>query len=90
MNTRSLRLVAASLLIAVCNFAAAAQSGHRIGVPRPGRYVECLNTDAAEYGGALAVAGATYDTRASPAHAIAHSVVLDLAAFTTVLLAWQP
>ncbi len=80
----------ASLLFAACNFAAQAQAGHRIGVPRPGRYVECLNTDAAQYGGALATAGVACETEALPAHARAQSIVLDLPAFTTVLLAWQP
>ena len=80
----------ASLLIAACNFAAVAQAGYRIGVPRPGRYVECLNTDATEYGGASAAAGAACDAQAIPAHARDHSIVLDLPAFTTVLLAWRP
>ena len=81
---------AASLLIAVCNFGASAQTLYRVGVPRPGRYVECLNTDAVEHGGASLTAGADYDAEATSAHGRFHSIVLDVPAFTTVLLEWRP
>ena len=80
---------AASLLIAVCNFADVAQPAYRVGAARPGRYVECLNTDAAEFGGASLGAGASHDAVPTSAHARAHSIVLDVPASTTVLLAWQ-
>ena len=38
-------------LICVGNFTPTPHHGYRIGVPAPGRYQECLNTDAAYYGG---------------------------------------
>ncbi|MEO6409017.1 MAG: 1,4-alpha-glucan-branching protein [Burkholderiaceae bacterium] len=81
---------AESQVIAVCNFGAAAQSRLSIGVPQPGRYVECLNTDAIDFGGASVTTGAAYDAEATGAHGRAHSFVLDVTAFTTVLLEWQP
>jgi len=40
-----------SLAVAVCNFTPVSRHDYRIGVPRAGRYVERLNTDAVEYGG---------------------------------------
>jgi 1,4-alpha-glucan branching enzyme len=38
-------------LVCVVNFAAVPQHAYRIGLPRPGRWDEIINTDAAEYGG---------------------------------------
>jgi 1,4-alpha-glucan branching enzyme len=39
------------LAVVVCNFTPVPRYGYRIGVPRGGRYVERVNTDAKEYGG---------------------------------------
>jgi 1,4-alpha-glucan branching enzyme len=39
------------LALVVCNFTPVPRDGYRIGVPRPGRYRERINTDATEYGG---------------------------------------
>ncbi|MCC5859656.1 MAG: 1,4-alpha-glucan branching protein GlgB [Ectothiorhodospiraceae bacterium] len=39
------------LMIVVCNFTPVPRHGYRIGVPHAGRYRECLNSDAAVYGG---------------------------------------
>ena len=38
-------------VLVVCNFTPVVRKAHRIGVPRAGRWVERLNTDAAFYGG---------------------------------------
>jgi 1,4-alpha-glucan branching enzyme len=42
---------AASPVLVVCNMTPVPRSGYGIGVPRPGRWRELLNTDAAIYGG---------------------------------------
>ena len=39
------------LVVVVGNFTPVLRDNYRIGVPRPGRYVERLNTDAGIYGG---------------------------------------
>ncbi|MCK6451104.1 MAG: 1,4-alpha-glucan branching protein GlgB [Alphaproteobacteria bacterium] len=39
------------LVVVVCNFTPVPRSGYRVGVPRPGRYAEMLNSDAAAFGG---------------------------------------
>jgi 1,4-alpha-glucan branching enzyme len=38
-------------VIVVCNFTPVSRNGYRIGVPKPGRYREIINTDAGIYGG---------------------------------------
>ena len=39
------------MMVVVCNFTPVVRHGHRVGVPRPGRFRERLNTDSAHYGG---------------------------------------
>lgn len=39
-------------LLVVCNFANEERSNYKIGVPFPGKYKECFNSDAKKYGGA--------------------------------------
>ncbi len=79
-----------ALLIAACNFAGVPQLRVRLGVPRAGRYVECLTTDAADFGGASAAAPAAVDAQAVGAHGHADSIVVDLPAFSTVWFGWRP
>jgi 1,4-alpha-glucan branching enzyme len=38
-------------LVCICNFAPVPRYGYRVGLPRPGRWREVLNTDADSYGG---------------------------------------
>jgi 1,4-alpha-glucan branching enzyme len=40
-----------SVLVCVANFAAIPHDGYRLGLPRPGRWEEIVNTDAQTYGG---------------------------------------
>ena len=48
-----------SFVAVVANFTPVARQGYRIGLPRPGAYRECLNTDSKYYGGSnLGNAGA--------------------------------
>jgi 1,4-alpha-glucan branching enzyme len=38
-------------LVCVCNFSPVVDQDYRVGLPRPGRWAEILNTDDAAYGG---------------------------------------
>ena len=38
-------------VVCVCNLSPAVREGYRLGFPRPGRWVEVLNTDSSFYGG---------------------------------------
>ena len=42
---------AARTVVCVCNFSPVPRPGYRVGLPRPGRWREVLNTDATVYGG---------------------------------------
>ncbi len=42
---------AEDVLVCVCNLSPTPRPGYRVGLPRSGRWVEALNTDAAAYGG---------------------------------------
>ena len=42
---------ASDIVVCVANFSPVPQVGYRIGLPRPGRWLELLNTDAQEWGG---------------------------------------
>jgi len=46
-----LRRAGEAFVVVVANLTPVPRHGYRIGVPRPGRYVELLNTDAEQYGG---------------------------------------
>ncbi|MGH2626857.1 MAG: 1,4-alpha-glucan branching enzyme, partial [Anaerolineales bacterium] len=39
------------LILVICNFTPVPRFGYRVGVPRPGRWQEMLNSDSPEYGG---------------------------------------
>ncbi|MBK6864569.1 MAG: 1,4-alpha-glucan branching protein GlgB [Ideonella sp.] len=80
----------AATIVVACNFTPTVRGGHRIGVPRAGRWRECLNTDSAHYGGSnvgtpLAVATA----QDLPWQGQSHSIVIDLPPLACVFFAWQ-
>jgi 1,4-alpha-glucan branching enzyme len=54
-------------LLCVCNFSPVVRRNYRLGVPRPGRYREVLNTDSANWGGSNVgnAGGATAEPEAS-------------------------
>ena len=81
---------ASALLVAVCNFSAAAQAHYRVGVPAAGAYRERLHTGLADYGGTEVATGAVHRTEPVGAHGRAQSIALGVPALTTVLLEWQP
>jgi len=66
------------LAVIVCNFTPVVRHDYRIGVPRPGRYVERINTDAEDYGGSgIGNAGAVL-AEPHPMHGHAYSLRLQL------------
>jgi 1,4-alpha-glucan branching enzyme len=79
-----------ALAVVVCNFTPVVRHDYRIGVPRPGRYVERLNTDALEYGGSGV--GNAGEVRADPRpwHGHAHSLCLTLPPLATLVFIHDP
>jgi 1,4-alpha-glucan branching enzyme len=68
----------AELAVIVCNFTPVAREGYRIGVPRPGRYRERINTDAAEYAGSGVGNAGEVHSEPHPMHGHPHSISLNL------------
>jgi 1,4-alpha-glucan branching enzyme len=79
----------ASFVVVICNFTPNVWSDYRLGLPRPGRYEELLNTDAQIYGGsginALASGDQTDDTAWHDQH---QSILLQVPPLATVFLKW--
>ncbi|QDL94464.1 1,4-alpha-glucan branching protein GlgB (plasmid) [Paroceanicella profunda] len=72
-------------VLVVLNMTPAAIEGYRIGVARPGRWREVLNTDAAAFGGSnLGNAGGA-ETAPEPAHGQPHSLSLTLPPLSAVV-----
>jgi 1,4-alpha-glucan branching enzyme len=64
--------------VIICNFTPVPREGYRIGVPRPGRYRERINTDATEYGGSgIGNAGEVF-SEPHPMHGHPQSLRLNL------------
>ena len=63
-------------LVCVANFSAVPQEGYRIGLPRPGRWVEVVNTDADGYGGSGVGNLGAVDARPEPSHGLPASATL--------------
>jgi 1,4-alpha-glucan branching enzyme len=78
-----------SFLVAVLNFTASPQSGYRIGVPRPGRYREALNSDSSRYGGQNFGNQGEVATAPVPMHGFAQSVALTLPPLGALFLTVQ-
>jgi 1,4-alpha-glucan branching enzyme len=62
----------------VCNFTPVPREDYRIGVPRPGRYRERINTDATEYGGSGVGNAGEVHTEPHPMHGHHQSVRIRL------------
>lgn len=80
----------ASMMLVVSHFTPAVRDAYRLGVPRPGAYHECLNTDSGAYGGSnvessLGVAMA----EPVPWQGKPYSVTLRLPPLATVMLQWK-
>jgi 1,4-alpha-glucan branching enzyme len=72
-------------VVVLSNFTPVPRHGYRIGVDRPGRYVEILNTDAARYGGSGLHNG---ELQAEPVgmHGRAYSLSLTVPPLATIML----
>jgi 1,4-alpha-glucan branching enzyme len=75
-----------SFLVAVLNFTAMPQTGYRIGVPRPGRYLEVLNSDAGLYGGQNFGNNGAVESVPEPMHGYPQSVLITLPPLGAIFL----
>ena len=65
-------------VLVVCNFTPVPRSNYRLGVPRAGRWLECLNSDAQIYGGGGQGNLGALETVPLPAHGHFQSLTLTL------------
>ncbi len=79
-----------SVLACVANFAAIPHEGYRIGLPRPGRWREILNTDAAVYGGSNVGNLGQVFTEEIPWQGQPHSAVLCVPPLGTLWFRHEP
>ncbi len=73
-------------LLFVCNFTPVPRHAYRIGVPRPGRWREVLNSDAAAYGGSNLGNDGGAESEPAQAHGREHSVLLTLPPLAILVL----
>src|ERR1051325_390804 len=78
------------LSVIVCNFTPVPRHDYRIGVPRPGRYLERMNTDAQIYGGSGVGNAGGVEADAHPMHGHAHSLCLQLPPLGAVIFTVEP
>ncbi len=67
-----------SVVLVVCNFTPVPRPNYLVGVPRGGRWRECLNSDAHIYGGSGQGNMGGVDAAPLPAHGRFHSLTLTL------------
>jgi len=83
-------LDANNFMLVVCNFTPQVQQAYRLGVPKPGRYTEVLNTDSTHYGGSnvgTPMGAATAEP--TPWHGKPCSVLLTIPPLSTVFFTWN-
>jgi len=73
-------------VVAVSNFTPVPRPAYRLGLPRPGRWKELLNTDSAAYGGSNAGNAGAVVADASPSHGLPCSACLLLPPLATLWL----
>ena len=73
-------------LAIVCSFTPVPHYGYRIGVPFPGRYEECLNSDASVYGGSNVGNLGGLEAEPVPMHGYEYSLPLTLPPLAVVIL----
>ena len=78
------------LAVIVCNFTPVVRHDYRIGVPRGGRYLERINTDAQVYGGSGVGNAGEVHAEPYPMHGHAHSLRLSLPPLGTLIFTAEP
>jgi 1,4-alpha-glucan branching enzyme len=78
------------LALVVCNFTPVPREGYRIGVPRPGRWRERVNSDAADYGGSGVGNAGEVHAHDHPMHGHPHSLDLRLPPLATMIFTYEP
>jgi 1,4-alpha-glucan branching enzyme len=78
-----------SMVACVANLAPLVRDSYRLGLPRPGRWTEILNTDAADYGGSGAGNLGGVTAEAEPWHGRDHSAEVVLPPLATIWLRWD-
>ena len=78
------------LAVIVCNFTPVVRRDYRIGVPRGGRYLERINTDAQVYGGSGVGNAGEVHAEPYPMHGHAHSLRLSLPPLGTLIFTAEP
>ncbi|HEX2092957.1 MAG TPA: alpha amylase C-terminal domain-containing protein, partial [Longimicrobiaceae bacterium] len=73
-------------LVFACNFTPVPRGGYRVGLPRPGRYLELLNSDAEIYGGSNLGNAGTVESEPVPEHGREHSACLVLPPLAILVL----
>jgi 1,4-alpha-glucan branching enzyme len=82
-----LRKGEAESMVVVVNFTPVPRHGYRIGVPQPGQYRECLNSDSAYYGGSnLGNGGGALSAESVPWMGRPHSLALTLPPLAGIIL----
>ncbi|HUV22681.1 MAG TPA: 1,4-alpha-glucan branching protein GlgB [Gammaproteobacteria bacterium] len=76
---------ASQLVIAVCNMTPVVRKDYRIGVPRAGRYLERINSDAEVYGGSGVGNFGAVESQSIPQHGHQQSINLVLPPLTTLI-----
>jgi 1,4-alpha-glucan branching enzyme len=72
--------------LVVCNFTPVPRFGYRLGVPQAGAWRECMNTDAAVYGGSNLGNGGRVWAEQSPMHDLPAALSLTLPPLATLVL----
>ena len=75
-----------AIAVIVCNFTPVPRYDYRIGVPRPGRYAERVNTDASVYGGSGVGNGGEIYADPHPTHGHGYSLRLQLPPLGVLIL----
>jgi 1,4-alpha-glucan branching enzyme len=76
----------AQSVVVLCNFTPVPRDSYRVGVPAGGRWLECLNSDSAIYGGSDIGNLGAITADVSPAHGMAYSLVLTVPPLGVLIL----
>ncbi|WP_288201325.1 1,4-alpha-glucan branching protein GlgB [uncultured Megasphaera sp.] len=79
-----------SMTVVVCNFTPVVRHDYRFGVPRPGTYVEVLNSDAEQFGGSNVLNEGAFTAEDIAMHGMDQSLSLTLPPLATIYLELKP